>query len=374
MQDDRLIEIVEEQRKKVRVENLAISLGEIVSMYKNKELILRPEYQRLLKWNKEQKTLFIESLLLGLPTPSIFVSADDLGKWEIVDGLQRVSTVIDFIEGLNPEDTKDIPTYSAFKELSDNLVYLSGEDSDASSPSFKEKKFNDFPLKLQLELKRQRINVVILSSGTSADVKYELFQRLNEGGTRITPMELRNAILVYRQKGTWDKVQTVGDSAVYSSLFSDSFIQKDDSYNRYAPILYFLTFYKKSAAIINDNEKTTNVDVAITKYVRSLDQNEAQNNLELLEKVLNKIDSLSLADKKNVFSSGKRYSDTIFGAITLGMALNIDNLPNDDSLKIKIELAVDEISKYQPPVLQRGLSASARIPNMLKFAKNYFSK
>ena len=371
MEDDDLLKLVDENRKKVRVENLAISLGEIISMYKSDEIILRPEYQRLLKWNNKQKTLFVESLLLGLPTPSIFVSADQDGKWEIVDGLQRISTIIDFIYGLKEADKRDIPRYSPFKELSDDLVYLSEEKS--GSPSFQGKKFTDFPSKLQLELKRQRINVVILLSGTSEDVKYELFQRVNEGGTRITPMELRNAIFVYKHKDIWAEIVKIGDSELFAGLFTESFIKKDDSYNRYAPILYFLTFYRKAESIINDNLKINNVDLAITKYIRNLDPINALQDLMLLKEILTKINSLNLADKYNVFSGGQRYSDTIFGAITLGMAINYANLPNDDILKNKIENILTNIKSYEQSVLQRGLSASARIPNMFNFTKEYFS-
>lgn len=370
MADDSLISLLDERRKIVRVEHLAMSLGEIVSMYKSGELILRPEYQRLLKWNEKQKTLFIESLLLGLPTPTVFVASGDEGKWEVVDGLQRVSTVIDFIAGLKSEDTGDIPNYEPFKKLSDDLVYLTANSEDQS---FVDKSFEHFPQKIQLELRRQRINVVVLLSDTTEDVKYELFQRLNEGGTRITSMEMRNAIFVSRNSKLWQKIDRVGQSQSYAALFPDRFIRDDNSYNKYNPILYFMAIYDEFDAIESGDKKIPYIDPFITKYVRDLEQQKGEVLLSLFERVVEKLNSLDLSDARNVFSSGQRYSDTVFGIITLGIAINFDGLPNDMLLKNKIENIVEAIKEdTQSPILQRGLSASARIPRMLKFAKQYF--
>ncbi len=110
-----LSELLDTKKKNVKVENLSMALSEINSMYRDNELVIRPEYQRLLKWTPKQKTLLIESVLLGLPLPSVFVSVDDAGKWEIVDGLQRLSTIFDFMGGLKEEDYKQIPDYKPFK-------------------------------------------------------------------------------------------------------------------------------------------------------------------------------------------------------------------------------------------------------------------
>ena len=239
MNQENLITLLENKKKNVRVENLAISIGEIYSMYAGGELLLRPEYQRLLKWNKKQKTLFIESLLLGLPTPSIFVSTDENGKWEVVDGLQRLSTVFDFIGELKEEDTKYIPKHDPFKELSDDLVYLNSDKENEDT--FVDKKFKDFPQKIQLEFKRQRVNVVILLSGTANNVKYELFQRLNEGGTPITPMELRRAILCDKNEELLKSISDFCDDSLFQTFLDDSF-SKDKSFKALATVLYFLTF------------------------------------------------------------------------------------------------------------------------------------
>ena len=88
----------------VRTDAYQMSIGEIVSMYDTGEIIVDPEFQRLFRWNIGQKSKLIESLLLGIPVPSIFVFEKDDGKWELVDGLQRISTVLEFMGRLRSPD------------------------------------------------------------------------------------------------------------------------------------------------------------------------------------------------------------------------------------------------------------------------------
>ncbi len=366
MNNKNLENLLESKKRNVRVENLSISIGEINSMYRDKELILRPEYQRLLKWTDKQKTLFIESILLGLPTPSIFVSVDEDGKWEIVDGLQRLSTVLDFISGLEREDTQYIPNYNPFRELTDDLVYLS---EDPKKENFIGTQFADLSQKIQLEFKRQRVNVVILLSGTSVDVKYELFQRVNEGGTPITPMEFRRAILSHQNPDVLSKIDEFRDANVFKDFLDDSF-EKDNSFKAQAAILYFLTLYRRYKDH-GSNIKVRNVDAYITEYVRKLKQDEVFSDLNLFKKSLEKIKSLGIDQPKKIFTGNNKYSDTVFGAITLGIALNIDILPNNQELKNRITDMIDD-DEFKD-CYKRGLSASARIPKMLFFCERYFS-
>jgi Protein of unknown function DUF262 len=74
-----------------------MSSGELASMYERKEIIVHHEFQRLFRWDVGQKSRLIESILLGIPLPSIFVFEKDNGKWELIDGLQRLSTLFEFM-------------------------------------------------------------------------------------------------------------------------------------------------------------------------------------------------------------------------------------------------------------------------------------
>ncbi len=85
-----------------------MSIGELVSLYRQSELVIRPEFQRLFRWGSAQKSRLIESLLLGIPLPSSFVMQREDGVWEVIDGLQRLSTILEFMGELRNESTSTL--------------------------------------------------------------------------------------------------------------------------------------------------------------------------------------------------------------------------------------------------------------------------
>ncbi|WP_162885997.1 DUF262 domain-containing protein, partial [Pseudomonas syringae] len=85
---------INDARRTISTDGYPMSIGELTSLYKDGELIIRPEFQRFFRWSESQKSTLIESILLGIPIPSIFVAQTESGKWELIDGLQRVSTIL----------------------------------------------------------------------------------------------------------------------------------------------------------------------------------------------------------------------------------------------------------------------------------------
>ena len=128
----------------VRTDTIDISFGEISSLHANKELIIQPEYQRLFRWSPQQKSHLIESILLELPIPQIFVIENLDGVWELIDGLQRISTVLQFFDPAS---------------LSLDPLVLEG---CALIPALNGQSFTDLPLSLRLHLKRSPIRTVII--------------------------------------------------------------------------------------------------------------------------------------------------------------------------------------------------------------------
>ena len=74
---------VDKKRREISSDNISMSIGEILNLYKDNELDIHPEFQRVFRWLPEQKSRLIESLLLGIPLPPIYVATDELGKWEV---------------------------------------------------------------------------------------------------------------------------------------------------------------------------------------------------------------------------------------------------------------------------------------------------
>jgi len=88
---------LEKARQEIVSDGYDMSVGEIMNLYKDKEIVINPAFQRFFRWEPYQKTRFIESLLLGIPIPPIFVFQNPGGEWELIDVLQRLSTIFEFV-------------------------------------------------------------------------------------------------------------------------------------------------------------------------------------------------------------------------------------------------------------------------------------
>lgn len=165
---------IDDRIGEVRTDTFDLSFGEIANLHQNGELIIAPEYQRLFRWSPHQRSHLVESLLLDLPVPQIFVVENDNGVLELIDGLQRVSSVLQFIV---PASVKLDPLVLEGCTLITGLNGLS---------------FEQLPLSLKLRLKRSPVRTVVIKRQSQSFLRYELFKRLNTGGSMLEPQEIRN--------------------------------------------------------------------------------------------------------------------------------------------------------------------------------------
>src|SRR5215472_7086781 len=104
-----LQEEIDKTRAEIRSDGYGVSIGEWISIYEKGELDIHPEFQRFFRWSLRQKSRLIESLLLGIPVPQIFVAQRADGIWDVVDGLQRLSTIFELAGILKDEKDTRIP-------------------------------------------------------------------------------------------------------------------------------------------------------------------------------------------------------------------------------------------------------------------------
>ena len=165
-----------------------MSIGELIGLYKENELDIHPEFQRFFRWTQLQKTKLIESIFLGIPIPPIFVSQRDDGVWDVIDGLQRLSTIFEFVGILEDEQGNICQPSKLVK-----TKYL---------PSLEEKMWDSDEIECslnqtqRLNFKREKIGVQIVKRESDPSIKYELFQRINTLGTKLSDQELRNCLLI----------------------------------------------------------------------------------------------------------------------------------------------------------------------------------
>lgn len=177
-----LISTIAAQLKKATTQALDISFNELLDMATSGELNISPEYQRLFRWSEGQQSRFIESLILEMPVPPIFVIEEDDGKYQLVDGLQRISSYL-HLRGELSAPHLDPPVAKGER--------LQLVDCDVVK-ELNGLKFDDLPSGLQIRLKRAFIRVEVVRKGADPRFRYHMFKRLNTGGAGLSPQQIRN--------------------------------------------------------------------------------------------------------------------------------------------------------------------------------------
>jgi hypothetical protein len=151
------------------VQHSDFSLRAIFDMAARGSVDLEPHYQRRERWKPEKQSALIESFILNVPVPPVYLSEEDFGRYSVIDGKQRLTAIRDFLS-----DSLKLRGLTRFRDL------------EGSS-------FSDLPLEIQNALVvRPYIRVITLLRQTDPNLKYEVFLRLNTGGEKLLAQEIRN--------------------------------------------------------------------------------------------------------------------------------------------------------------------------------------
>lgn len=161
---------IPEEKKKVIWQPKDYSVRELYEMYKDGDLDPRPKFQRFFVWDDKKSSRLIESILLEVPIPNIYLAEDDNGKLSVIDGQQRLTALIDFIDG---------------KLKLRGLLVLNELNG---------KKFSDIEHELKSKFKKSTIHTILIKKESHRDIRFEIFERLNTGSVKLNDQELRNCI------------------------------------------------------------------------------------------------------------------------------------------------------------------------------------
>ena len=191
------------------------SFGELIDMYENKEIKI-PEMQREFVWNSSKSSRLIESIVLGLPIPPLFLLEVNDNEYEIIDGYQRLTTVFNFVQGNPWGGKKDNKRNVASKLSSKNILNeIAG------------KKFSDLDEKYQRKIRRSTIPLMEFKQLTPGDFssKYLIFERINTGSDKLNAMQIRKSLAYGEFMINLYKYANFEEN--YLNLFTVSQIKKD---------------------------------------------------------------------------------------------------------------------------------------------------
>jgi len=362
-----LSEEIDQMRKEIRTDGYPMSLNEWISLYENGEIDIHPEFQRFYRWKSEQKTKLIESILLGIPIPPIFVSQRKDGVWDVVDGLQRLSTIYEFI-GILKNDNKEV------------LPPLILERTDYL-PSLESKKWNDpdntdncFTPEEKLLFKRAKISASILLRESDEVAKFELFQRLNTGGSNLTDQEVRNCVLVMLNRELYQWMLELSKYEPFQDTICLSDIPLQEQYD-IELILRFIVF-----SVIEEVDLTGLGDVGkfLTERMVALAKDETFNKEVMESRFKRTFDILARTTAEKSFKRFAVATNRFLGGFVLspfevisyGLGYNIDTPPED----ARIEPIIKELWDNQTfkTWSGSGITATRRLPRLVPLGREMF--
>jgi hypothetical protein len=358
-------------RKEVKSDRLSMSIGELAGIYEKGEIDVHPKFQRILRWSDEQKSKLIESILLRIPIPPIFVAQDTGGKWDVVDGVQRLGTILQFL-GMFRDDRGKLqrPLRLSGTELLPELggyYFLPHNNSKA------------FSISQQLDFKRSRLDFQIVLNESDPAAKYELFERLNTGGSIASDQEVRNCIMVWQNEAffDWFKEKLV-DNPSFKECVQLTERLEEQQY-RSELVLRFLVFSRMDDTLfpaIDDLGEFLNLQnrslATNTTFDKSLSEQIFADSFRIINGSLGADAFRKFDDTKGAFQGP--FLISAFEAVALGVAHNIDRWKRTADYERRLNDLVRRLWSEKGFIghIGIGIAARTRIRHSIPFGRKFF--
>ena len=358
---------IETAKRTVSTDTVQMTIGEVAHLYGANELNILPDFQRLFRWSPSKKSNFVESILIGIPIPPAFVYENQDGTWELIDGLQRISTILEFMGILRDPDTaalkrSQLMTTKYLPSL-DGIVWNSEKDDE---------KELDRPS--QLFFRRHRIDFQILKHPSDPKTKFDLFQRLNRGGAYANEQEVRTCSMVLANGNFTQRLRDFTKEANFQTIFRVNEEQRKNQTDFEYAVRVVVHTYEE---FVKGKDVQEFLDSSILTVMETHDVD------EVIARVAWPVDTLHrLYGERALVPPGDapadfapRFSLRALEGIVVGLARNRDAilaLENvDDFIKSRIRdfWAQPEVAEMSAP----GLRGTVRIQRTVPFGARWFN-
>lgn len=334
---------ISQKRQDIKYDTRDYVVGYLVQMFEEENIYIPLEYQRNFIWQDKDKCYFIESLLMGLPIPFMFFADTDDGRIEIVDGAQRIQTLVSFIEDEFKLTNLRILTKS------NGLLYSQLSQS------------------VQRRLRNTSLRVVFLEEGTTEKVRQEIFHRINQSGIRLKASENRRGSLEGPFKDFLE--QCAQDKRFCEMAPRTAYTEK-----RYEGFELVSRFFAYTDSYSND---FSNYDGRVAQYIDEYvnKMNEMCNNDEkIIAKYQQRFNKMLDYAEKALGKRGFRKSETSkstprarFEALSIGIAIALKENPN---LPIRNISAWIDSEEFLNCVKSDAANNKSKLKYRIDFVKN----
>ena len=357
---------IDKAKRLVTTDTVQMTVGEVANMYNNAELNILPEFQRLFRWTPERKSAFVESILIGIPIPPAFVFEKEDGTWELIDGLQRISTVLEFMGVL-----KDPDTGSRRRATLLGTKYLPSLEGMVWQPEAEGEVGIDKAL--QLFFRRHRMDFQILKHPSDPKTKFDLFQRLNRGGAYANEQEVRTCSMVLANPEFTRRLRSFADTAQFKEVFRvtpDQALKQDNLEYAVRLAVHTLKDFPRGRDVQEF------LDGAILEILEKDSSQPVMDRLEWTVAILHGLGgehALIPPDERHS-SVAPRFSLRALEGIAVGIARNMEKIKAHKNPDKFVE---DRIASFwtQPEVEQMsasGLRGSVRLGRTIPFGQRWF--
>lgn len=354
-----------QRAKEIFTDGYPMSIGEVISMYRDGDIDIHPEFQRIFRWGLEQKSRLVESILLKIPIPPIFVSQRRDGVWDVIDGVQRLSTILEFI-GIYRDESGDLKAPSELQGT-EYLPALEGFRWEGG-----EKAFNDV---MQRDFKRAKIEFRIIAKQSDANAKYDLFQRLNSG-TQLSLQEVRNCLLVMLNPAMFNELVELAEQPAFVTTVPLSETKESEAYRQELALRFFLhTDYSGG-----QKELGKEFGDYLTDWMRAaadtFGEPSSPIDRKLFEETFTLLASSMGEDAFRRFNGERHlgpFSIACYEFVTSGVAANLAHWqehPDDLRERVRSVWSASEFRSNSGT----GMSPRRRVPRLVVLARDYFAQ
>lgn len=367
--DNHLTDQIEAKAREIHSDAYPMSIGELMSIYRDGELDIHPDFQRFFRWSDVQKSKFIESLLLGIPIPSIFVSQREDGVWDVVDGVQRLSTIFEFTGILKDRDG-DLVLASRLvaTEYLPSLEGMAWED--------KKNPASAFPDSLRRDFKRAKLDLKIIKKQSDQSTKFDLFERLNTLGSQLSEQEIRNCLLIMIDPKFYEWLEELSQEPAFQEVLVLTDRALEERYDMELALRFIVLIREPEDQLRNVRD----VSEFFTERMKSIatdstfDREKARQIFRLtFEAIQSALGRQSFTRPAGTPGRGG-FLVSVFEVLAMGVGWNMMESPGRSFTPEEIKKAADSLWKDDTfrQYSRSGRSANIRLPHLVPLGRRLF--